>query len=324
MDRSRASEKGARYHKPKTWDEVRDLQAALRPSFQMFTRLTNQLAPLTVWDSYAVQWNEAQSMLNRLWPQIHSGYNGNVPRLVRLRAWNGGIAEAYNARLDSNPIEASALRHPTQRLQQPGDNSNSLASMHTAYAIKFYDHITNELQRSDASRQATATAPGNRAQSNLGVDGTQDNSEENWREYLDRLIARNPGEYLAWLSARSYEIFEASKASAMGMTWEYWCSIFAPIHFEQTCHKIIEPHGINYTEGKPAAGPGASDRTKYGPPGARPTLSLDDAMRGREAFRMVGGSSCSTAAQTHYSAFKGKDACMTPALSRAFRTAYRD
>lgn len=153
------------------------------------------------------------------------------------------------------------------------------------------------------------------------VEGTgQQDASENVTSILDNIVARDPERYLAWLSTMGYFYFTTNRHNPYALSWEEWCEWKAPRSFEVCCKQTPEVR-------RPALGPGTINRTKYGPPGDRPTITLEDAKKGnrrslefrntadgmevylkeKAQYYMIGGEAMSREAAAHYHAIRGED-----------------
>ena len=157
-----------------------------------------------------------------------------------------------------------------------------------------------------------------RAQAAEGIE--QQVHSENITAILDDIVSRDPERYLAWLSTMGYFYFTMKDHNPYAYSWEYWCTWNAPRSFEVCC----KPASVVM---RPPIGPGSIDRTKYGPPGDRPTISLEEAKKGNKMameFRntadgmevsqeekaqycIVSGEATSREATAHYHAVRGED-----------------
>ena len=144
----------------------------------------------------------------------------------------------------------------------------------------------------------------------------QQHASENVTETLDNIVARDPERYLAWLSTMGYFYFTMSDHNPYGLSWEDWCAWKAPASFDICCKPMW-----------PIFGPGAFKRTKYGPLGDRPTITLEEAKRGnrralefrntanglevyqkeKAQYSKIHGEATSREAAAHYHALRGED-----------------
>ena len=86
----------------------------------------------------------------------------------------------------------------------------------------------------------------------------------------DSIVAREPEGFRAWLATQGSFFY---RASADSVSWEEWCLYMAPIIFQEECPpalvtplpKVIKP--------------------QYHPPHLRPTVTLEQAVRGHHALK---------------------------------------
>lgn len=174
-----------------------------------------------------------------------------------------------------------------------------------------HDQFQSLLLAADARRE--------RLKAQAAEGSGQQDASENIKETLDNIIARDPERYLAWLSTMGYFYFTMSSHNPYGISWEEWCAWSAPISFEICC----KPASAVW----PTSGPGSIDRTKFGPPGDRPTITLEEAKRGnrrglefrntahglevlqkeKAQYCMIRGEAMSREAAAHYHALRGED-----------------
>ena len=165
--------------------------------------------------------------------------------------------------------------------------------------------------------------------------GEQDISEK-ITAILDSIVGRDPGRYLAWLSTMGYFHFTTKDYNPSGSSWEDWCKWKAPRSFEICCKQARDVD-------RPSSGPGAIDRTKYGPPGDRPTLTFEEAKRGNKRalefqntadgmevsvkekaqYCMIGGEATSREAAACYYAIRREDVWLYNPME-SVKEAYND
>lgn len=301
----------SRQHDPSTWDEVKMLQEALEPSIRSFTRITSRSpssVPGSPWLSYASQLDILQRASDRFWSADRRP--GAPPKLAGLAAWRGGILMFGEAEFSVTEEMTEDFMHAKLRGFKHRDRSSSW------HQVKFieqtHDHFQDILLAADARRGRL------RAQVMEG-NGQQDDSE-NITAILDNIVARDPERYLAWLSTMGYFYFTMSDHNPCTFDWEDWCMWKAPRSFEVCCKQAS-------TVRRPPLGPGAIDRTKYGRPGDRPTITLEEAKKGnrramefqdtadgmevsqkeKAQYCMIGGEATSRETAVHFHAIRGED-----------------
>lgn len=299
----------SRQQKPRTWDEVNLLQEALKPSIRSFTRITSRPPPTvpgSPWLSYACQLDLLQRESDRYWSADRRP--GPPAKLAGLAAWRGGISRVGKAGFEiteeaTEEFTHAKLRGSRDRERPPGCQDD--------HCEKAHDQFQSLLLAADARRERL------KAQA---ADGSgQQKASEYITETLDNTIARNPERYLAWLSTMGYFYFTMSDHNPFGFSWEKWCAWKAPISFAICCKQVSAVW--------PAFGPGAIDRAKYGPPGDRPAITLEEAKRGnrralefrntangmevyqkeKAPYAIIHGEATSREAAAHYHALRGED-----------------
>lgn len=197
------------------------------------------------------------------------------------------------------------------KLREYGDRAGSRGWPQADFYEQAHDQFQSLLLAADARRERLKIQA-------AGLNGQQDASED-ITETLDNIVARDPERYLAWLSTMGYFYFTMSRHNPYGFSWEDWCAWNAPITFEICCKPAFAVW--------PTSGPGSIDRTRYGPPGDRPTITLEEAKRGnrkglefqnaanglevaqkeKAQYSMIRGESTSREAAAHYHALRGED-----------------
>ena len=175
-----------------------------------------------------------------------------------------------------------------------------------------HDDFQSILLAADARREKL------RAQVGEGI-GQQDVSDDS-TTILDNIVARDPERYLAWLSTMGYFYFTTNDHNPDIFSWEEWCTWKAPKIFEVCCKQASVVR-------RPSIGPGKVDRSKYGPPGDRPAITLEEAKAGnrramefrytangmevsqkeKAQYCIIGGEATSREAAAHYHAIRGED-----------------
>ena len=175
-----------------------------------------------------------------------------------------------------------------------------------------HDQFQSLLLAADARRE--------RLEAQAADGGGQQDAPENITEALDNIVARDPERYLAWLSSMGYFYFTMKNHNPHGFSWEEWCAWNAPKSFDICCKQASAME-------RPTFGPGAIARTKYGPLGDRPTISLDEAKKGngralefrntatglevlqkeKAQYCMIRDEAMSREAAAHYHALQGED-----------------
>ncbi|CAD6581610.1 MAG: hypothetical protein ASARMPRED_000654 [Alectoria sarmentosa] len=317
----------SRQQKPSTWDEVNMLQEALKPSIRSFTRVTSRTPPLILgspWLSYAAQLDILQRESDRFWRADRRP--GAPPSLTRLAAWRGGILMVRKARFFiteemTEEFMHEKLRGYRHRIGSPGWHQE-----------RFVEHTHNEVQSMLLAAETRERSLG--AESIEGI-GQQD-PLENVTAILDNIVARDPERYLAWLSTMGYFYFTTNDHNPYALPWKDWCAWTAPRSFEVCCKQDSAVR-------RPPLGPGAIDRTKYGPPGDRPTITLEEAKKGNKRsmefrgavdgmevsleekaqYYIIRGEATSREAAAHYHAIRGKDVWLFDPL-HTFKEVYND
>ena len=250
--------------RPSTWDEVYILQDALEPSIRSFTRITARTPPLvsgSPWLSYDEQFEILQRESDRCWGADKRP--GAPPKLARLAAWEGGILMVGKAEFRITEAMTEQFSHKNVRKNKHCEGS--LGWYQDTFCEQAHDEAERMLSAADARRERF------RAQAVQGEE--QLDISEKITEILDSIVARDPERYLAWLSIMGYFYFTMKDHNPYAFSWEDWCTWKAPRSFEICCRQ-------NSAVRRPPFGPGAIDRTKYGPPGDRPTITLDEAKNG--------------------------------------------
>ena len=165
--------------------------------------------------------------------------------------------------------------------------------------------------------------------------GQQDVSE-NITTILDNIVARDPERYLAWLSTMGYFHFTMYAHNPYTFSWEEWCTWVAPKSFEECCKQASIVR-------RPSIGPGRIDGSKYGPPGDRPTIALEEAKAGnrramefryttngmevsqkeKAEYCMIGCEATSREAAAQYYAIRGEDVWLFEPIN-SIKEAYND
>ena len=297
--------------RPSTWDEVYVLQDALEPSIRSFTRITARTPPLvsgSPWLSYDEQLQILQRESDRCWGADQRP--GAPPKLAKLAAWEGGILMVGKAGFRITEEMTEEFTHKSFHGNKHCDGS--LSWYQDTFCEQAHDEAERMLSAADARRE------GFRAQAVEGQE--QQDVSEKITGILDSIVARDPEQYLAWLSTMGYFFFKLKDHNPYAFSWEDWCTWKAPRSFEICCRQ-------NSAVRRPPFGPGAIDRTKYGPPGDRPTITLDEAKKGNRRameFRDVGngievfmnakaqyylsnGEATSREGAAHFHAIRGQD-----------------
>ena len=309
----------SRQHMPSNWDEVDLLQEALKPSIRSFSRITSKSPPCVIgsaWSSYATQLDVLQRESDRCWKADRRP--GAPPKLAALNPWKGGILMVYKASFhitEDMTQESVHARFKDKKSRGCRHREGSPSWQQDRYISKTHDHFQKLLKASDARRVKI------RRLEIQAVEGNENrDSSESLTAMLDNIVARDPERYLAWLTTMGYFYFTMSDHNPFNLGWEEWCTWKAPRSFELCC-KPASPVR------KPPRGPGSIDRTKYGPAGDRPTITLEEAKRGnsramefrgtangmevsqkeKAEYHMLGGEATSREATVHYSAIRGED-----------------
>ena len=316
-----------RQQMPSSWDEVYLLQEALQPSIRSFTSITARLPPVVAgspWLSYASQLDILQRESDRSWSADRRP--GASPRLAELAAWRGGISTVGKAGFSITEEMTEEFMHAKLRDFRHRDG---LLGWHQANSVqKEYDKFQSILLAADARRERL------RAQA---VEGTgQQDASEHTTSILDNIVARDPERYLAWLSTMGYFYFTTDHHNPYTLSWEEWCEWKAPRSFEMCCKQAS-------TVSRPALGPGTIDRTKYGPLGDRPFITLEEAKKGnrrsmefrntangmevdveeKAQYYMIGGKARSREAAAHNHTIRGEDVWLVEPVD-SVKEAYED
>lgn len=312
----------SRQHNPSTWDEVNLLQEALKPSIRTFSHITARPPPSipgSPWLSYASQLEILQRESDRHWSADRRP--GAPPELAGLAAWRGGILMVGKAEF-----------HITEEMTEGFIHARLRGKMHGWHQDKSVENKHDEFQSillaADSRREKL------RAQV-VETIGQQDVSE-NTIMILDNIVARDPERYLAWLSTMGYFYFMTNDHNPYAFSWEKWCTWIAPKSFEFCCKQASVVR-------RPPIGPGSIDRSKYGPPGDRPTISLEEAKAGnrraldfrytaigmevsqneKAQYCIISGEAMSREAAAHYHAIRGEDVWLLEPIN-SIKEAYDD
>ena len=296
---------------PKDWDEVFLLREVLKPSFRSFMRVTSRLPPAisgSAWSSYNRQLEILQRESDRCWGVDQRA--GLPPKLAKLAEWRGGIRMVGKAVF--RVTEEMSEDFLNKNIREYSSSDGSLGW----HQRDFCEQAHKEFQEILLAADARIGKPKEQA-----VDGEeQQDICENLTETLDKIIALDPERYLAWLSAMGYYYFTSDEHNPCKLCWEDWCKREAPMSFHKTCK--LDP-----IVASPPTGHGAINRSRYGPPGDRPTITLDDAKKGNKRvveshdvvggmafsskeeaqYYMMGGQATSRAAAAHYHVIRGRD-----------------
>lgn len=301
----------SREEKPSTLDEVLLLQEALKPSIRSFTRVTARSPPVvsgSQWLSYADQLDILQRESDRCWHVDRR--TGPPPKLAKLSEWTGGIMRAGEAEYRVTEEMTEKFRH--RQVTANRHPEGSLGWYQNTFGEQAHDKSERILSAADAKRERLET------QKLEGED--EETLPETITANLDRIVARDPERYLAWLSSMGYFYFTSSEHNYYGHSWEDWCKWKAPSIFEVCCRQVAVLM-------RPPFGPGAIDTTKYGPAGDRPTITLDQAKKGnrrsmefregddglevfveeKPRYHMIRGEATSREAVAHYHGMRGED-----------------
>lgn len=317
----------SRQQMPSSWDEVYLLQEALQPSIRSFTSITARSPPVvpgSPWLPYASQLDILQRESSRVWSADRRP--GASPRLAELAAWTGGISAVGKAGFHITEEMTEEFMHA--KLREFRHRDGSLGWHQAKFVQQEHDKFQSILLAADARRERL------KAQS---VEGTgQQDASENTKSIFDNIVARDPERYLAWLSTMGYFYFTTNHHNPYALSWEEWCEWKAPRSFEICCKQASAVR-------RPALGPGTIDRTKYGPPGDRPTITLEEAKKGnrrsmefrntangmevylkeKAQYYKIGGEAMSREAAAHYYAIRGEDVWLVESVD-SVQEAYED
>ena len=302
----------SREEKPSTWDEVYLLQEALKPSVRSFTRVTARSPPVVSnshWLSYADQLAILQRESDRCWTADQR--SGPPPKLAKLGAWGGGISFVAEAKFRITEEMTEEFMHSNFNQNPLPDEHGSLGWYHNTFNEQAHNEVERLLSVADARRERIKEQ---------ALDKEEPGASETITAILDSIVAQDPQRYLAWLSTMGYFYFTTYDHNPYGFSWEDWCTWKAPRSFQITCKPKAM---VNW----PPFGPGAIDKTKYGPPIERPIVSLEQAKKGnrralafddtddglqvsqkeRAEYHMIDGEATSRGAAAHYHAIRGED-----------------
>ena len=303
----------SREDKPSTWDEVYLLQAALKPSFRSFTRVTARAPPVVPdshWLSYADQLEILQRKSDQHW--ITDQRSGPPPRLAKLASWKGGITKVDGAQFHITEEMTENFMHRDFRQNILPDQHGTLGWYQKRFSEQAHNELRCVLSAANARRESFT------AQAMEGQE--QQDATESVTTIIDSIVARDPERYLAWLSTMGYFHFTTDIHNPHGYSWEDWCTWIAPRSFQICCKQEFEVMW-------PPFGVGAVNAAKYGQPGNRPTISLKEAKRGnrralefldgddglevsteeKPQYYMISGEATSREAAAHYHAIRGED-----------------
>ena len=309
----------SRQHMPSNWDEVDLLQEALQPSIRSFSRITSRSPPNVMdspWSSYAMQLDILQRESDRCWKADRRP--GAPPKLAALNPWTGGILMVYEASFHTTEDMTEEFVHPRvkhDRSRSCSHREGSPSWQQDKYISNTQAHFQKFLESADARKAKLSRLEIQAVEGN----GYRDSSEA-ITTMLDNIVKRDPERYLAWLTTMGYVYFKMSDHNPFNLGWEDWCTWKAPRSFELCCKPACPVR-------RPPCGPGAIDRTKYGPAGNRPTITLKDAKKGNERamefrgtangtevsqketaeYHMLSSEATSREAAAHYSAIRGED-----------------
>ena len=319
----------SREEKSSTWDEVFLLQEALKPSFRSFTRVTARAPPVVPgshWLSYADQLEILQRESDKHWTTDQR--SGAPPKLAKLALWRGGIIMVDGAEFRITEEMTDQFMHQDFRRDILPDQHGTLGWYENMFSEHAYKELGSILSTANASRESF------RAQAVEGQE--QQDDPENVMTILDSIVARDPERYLAWLSTMGYFHFTTDVHNPYGFSWEDWCAWIAPRSFQICCKQ-------DFAVMWPPFGVGAINAAKYGQPGDRPTISLEDAKRGnrralefldgddglevstkeKAQYYTIGGEATSREAAVHYHAIRGEDVWLFEPTN-SFIEAYND
>lgn len=303
----------SREDKPSTWDEVYLLQAALKPSFRSFTRVTAR-APPTVpdshWLSYADQLEILQRESDQHWTTDQR--SGPPPKLAKLASWKGGITMIDGAQYRITEEMTENFMHRDFHRNILPDQHGTLGWYQKTFSEQAHNKLRCVLSAANARRKSFA------AQVMEGQE--QQDATESVAKILDSIVARDPERYLAWLSSMGYFYFTTDIHNPHGFSWEDWCAWRAPRSFQICCK---QESAVMW----PPFGFGAVNAAKYGKLGDRPTISLEEAKRGnrralefldgddglevstmeKPEYYMISGEATSREAAARYHAIRGED-----------------
>ena len=305
-------EADSRDEAPKNWDEVFLLGDALKPSIRSFSRVTSRTPPAisgSAWLSYNGQLEILQQESDRCWGV--DGRAGPPPKLAKLAEWEGGIHKISNAEL--HITEEMTEKFLNNKIRGYSYSEGSLGWHQQTFGEQAYKEAHKILLAADARQEKL------KAQAINGEE--QQNICETLTEAFDMIVAQDPERYLAWLATMGFVYFNKNDHNPCKLGWDEWLRWEAPMSFQ----RIIKP---DHNVARPPTGPGAINKSKYGPPGVRPTITLEEAKKGNKRFMelrdvaggmpfsskeeeapyyMMNGQAMSRAAAAHYHVIRGKD-----------------
>ena len=308
-------EADSRDEAPKTWDEVFLLQDALKPSIRSFARVTSRTPPAisgSAWLSYNGQLEILQQESDRCWGV--DGRAGPPPKLAKLAKWEGGIHKVGNA--EFRITEEMTEKFLNNNIRGYSFSEGSLGWHQHTFGEQAYKEVHKILSAADAREEKRKAQAVNSEE--------QQDICETLTETLDMIVAQDPERYLAWLSTMGFVYFTKNEHNPCKLGWQEWCRWEAPMSFQKLCKPDHSVAGL-------PTGPGAINKSRYGPPGDRPTITLEEAMKGNKRFMelrdvaggmvfssqeeeaqyfMMGGQAMSRAAAAHYHVIRGKDGCL--------------
>lgn len=309
----------SRQHTPSNWYEVDLLQEALKPSIRSFSRITSRSPPNVLgsaWSPYATQLDVLQRESDRCWRADRRA--GAPPKLAGLDPWRGGILMVYKAGFQITEEMAEEFAHASFKDEESRGcrhREGSPSWQQDKYISKTHDHFQDLLEAANARKERFTRLSAQAVEINGNRDGS-----ESITATLDKIVARDPERYLAWLTTMGYFYFTMSDHNPFNLDWQEWCMWKAPRSFELCCEPASAVR-------RPPLGPGAIDRAKYGPLSDRPSITLEEAKKGNKRamdlggtangmevsqkekaqYHMLGGIATSREAAVHYSAIRKED-----------------
>lgn len=202
----------ARYLAPLNWDEADLIFTALAPSLRDFHLFTGRTYTENhAWRCYAEQWKELQRCFISIYED--EGRREKPPLLVALQPWPGTIMDVKRVREFQARFQPGDEQPLVRNYREP--QPQTLEWYHIYHAPQLYEKTKREVQAAEARNT--------------------DQSDRNSRALharLEAIVARSPETYASWLTTQAYSYFP--KGGEEAISWDHWCSLTAPIIFEDT------------------------------------------------------------------------------------------
>ena len=266
--------------RPKTTDEIRILRIALFESIDQFIALTGTDPSMP---DERLSYHEQMDVLDNQVQEFCIQHQYRIGlKLPRLILWHeGNDISSIGRRVQETVPSPSAfdkLAHWRSmgegfaRRRQDDNNALELAAAGQVTAPPRDWGLPRVGAAGDVS---LAQLRAERAMRSLNPYHAKLPVAEAEKSRIDEFVASNLTLYKAWLNTSALDWFEADQALVpehQRITWEHWCSCHAPYAFEQYFEPgkapLLEKFAVNVREGE-----------------GLPTVSLEEAKRGREVFR---------------------------------------